>query len=269
MASNLITIKSIMEELRGKSQDRNYGKDEHPAFQDEFARWKGKDSNKEMEFTDDDTEVENGQRRIGKKGKSNKITLTPNRPRVQVTPNEKTTGRRIEDPPKKSRYNKGQMEAFFGPGMRETAPGKQKDQSTRTKKAAELEEGYNKKARLEDEYSEESKEREKGFAVNLEAMDTPLRGKRSSRVTTAKALKIAKTASNVASTEKKKGKKSTFVEVASPPSPLEAINKQGFQYQKCIVGFAIRVDKGQKSKKNFDKKIREALFFLRSHIDED
>ncbi len=92
-----------------------------------------------------------------------------------------------------------------------------------------MEEGYNKKARLEDKYSEESKEREKGFTVNLEAMDTPLRGKRSSRVTTAKkALKIAKTASNVASTEKKKGKKATFVEVALAPSPLEAIEIQGF-----------------------------------------
>ncbi len=124
MAGNLITIKSIMEELRGKFQDRNYGKDEHPAVEDEATRGEGKDSNKEMEFTDNDTEVEKGQRRIGKKGKSNKITLTPNRPGVQVTPNEKTAGRRIQDPPKKSSYNKGQLEAFFKPGMRETAPGK-------------------------------------------------------------------------------------------------------------------------------------------------
>ncbi len=57
------------------------------------------------------------------------------------------------------------------------------------------------------------------------------------------------------------------MEVTSAPSPLKAINKQGFRYQKCVVGFAIRVDKGQKSKENFDKKIGEALFFLRSHID--
>ncbi len=99
---------------------------------------------------------------------------------------KKTAGGHIQDPLKKSRYNKGQLEAFFGSGTRETAPGKQIEQSTRTKKAVELEEGYNKKARLEDEYSEESKEREKGFTVNLEAMDTPLRGKRSSRGTTTK-----------------------------------------------------------------------------------
>jgi hypothetical protein len=117
---------------------------------------------------------------------------------------------------------------------------------------------------------EESKEREKGFAVNLEAMDTPLRGKRSLRITTAKkVLKTAKTACNVASTKKKKGKKATFTEVASGPSALEAIKKQGFLYRKCVVGFAIRVDKGQKSKEYFDKKIGEALFFLRSHTKEE
>jgi hypothetical protein len=60
-----------------------------------------------------------------------------------------------------------------------------------------------------------------------------------------------------------------FVEVALAPSPLEAVKKQGFQYQKCIVGFAIRVDKGQKSTENFDKKIGEALFILKSFIDEE
>jgi hypothetical protein len=208
MAGNLITIKSIMEELRGKFQDRNYGKDEHPAIKDEDARGEGKDSVEEMEFTDNGTEVEKGQTHVRKKVKSNKITLTPNRPGVQVTPNGKMAGRRIQDTPQKIRYIKGQLEVFFGPGTRETTPCKQKERSTRTKKAAELEEGYNKKARLEDEYSEESKEREKGFAVNLEAMDTPLRGKRSLRITTAKkALKTAKTASNVASMKRRKGRK--------------------------------------------------------------
>jgi hypothetical protein len=139
MAGNLITIKSIIEELRGRSQDRNHGKDEHPAIKDEDARGEGKDSVEEMEFTDNGTEVEKGQRRIRKKGKSNKITLIPNRPRVQVTPNEKTAGRHIQERPKKSRYNKGQLETFFGSGTRETAPSKQKKQSTRTKKVAESE----------------------------------------------------------------------------------------------------------------------------------
>jgi hypothetical protein len=116
-----------MEELRGKSQDRNYGKDEHPAIKDEVARGEGKDSNKEIEFTDGNTEMEKGQRRIKKKWKSNKITLTPNRTGVQVIPNEKMAGGHIQDPPKKFRYNKGQLKAFFGPGKRETTPVKQNE----------------------------------------------------------------------------------------------------------------------------------------------
>jgi hypothetical protein len=90
-----------------------------------------------------------------------------------------------------------------------TAPGRQKERPSWIKKAAELVEGSNKKARSEDKYSKESKGREnKGFEVNLEAMDTPLRGKGSSGITSAKkALKTAKIASNIAATKKKKGRK--------------------------------------------------------------
>ena len=59
-----------------------------------------------------------------------------------------------------------------------------------------------------------------------------------------------------------------FVEAASAPAP-EVTKKPGFLYPKCVVGFAIRVEKDQKSKENFDKKIGVALFFLRSHIDKE
>jgi hypothetical protein len=41
-----------------------------------------------------------------------------------VTPNGKLTGEQAQDPPKKSQYNKGQLEAFFGTGTRVTAPGR-------------------------------------------------------------------------------------------------------------------------------------------------
>ncbi len=103
-------------------------------------------------------------------------------------------------------------------------------------------------------------------------MDTPLRGKRSSKITSAKkSLKAIKIASDIASTVKKKGKKATFAEAVSAetPSQPEASKKEGIVYQKCVVGFPIRLDKGQKSKENFDKKVGEALFFLCTHIDEE
>ncbi len=99
---------------------------------------------------------------------------------MHVTPNSKLTDGQPQDPPKKSQYNKGQLDAFFGSGMRVTAPGKQKDWPTRTKTAAVPDDGSNKKARLEDKYRDEEKEGERKFAVNLKAMDTPLRGKGSS-----------------------------------------------------------------------------------------
>jgi hypothetical protein len=61
----------------------------------------------------------------------------------------------------------GQLEAFFGPGMRVTAPGKQKDWPTRTKTAAVLDDSSNKKARSEDEYTDEENKGERRFAVTL------------------------------------------------------------------------------------------------------
>jgi hypothetical protein len=36
---------------------------------------------------------------------------------------------------------------------------------------------------------------------------------------------------------------------------------------KCVVGFAIRVDKGNNAKGGFDKKIAEGLSFLRKYLD--
>jgi hypothetical protein len=64
-----------------------YKWEEHPAVESEVARCGRKDSVDAMDFTDDDTKGEKGQRQVGKKVKSNKITLTPNRPGFQVTPN--------------------------------------------------------------------------------------------------------------------------------------------------------------------------------------
>ncbi len=77
---------------------------------------------------------------------------------------------------------------------------------------------------------------------------------------------MSQIADNVEKVTVKKGKKASFGEVASIP-PLAAMPKPEVQYNKCVVGFAMRVDKGQKLKENFDKKVGEALTFLRLHID--
>ncbi len=61
-----------------------------------------------------------------------------------------------------------------------TAPSKQKDWPKRIKMAAAPDDSSNKKARLEDKYTDKEKEGERRCAVNLKAMDTPLMGKGSS-----------------------------------------------------------------------------------------
>jgi hypothetical protein len=153
-----------------------------------------------------------------------------------VTLNGKMIGGQLQDTPKKSRYNKGQLEALFGPGTRVTAPGKQKDQLTRTKMTAALDDSSNKKAQLEDKYTDEEKEGERRF--DLKAMDTPLRGKGSSHIHEGKL-----TTTGAKKTTKKTWKKASFAEAASAPAP-EVAKKPGFLYQKCIAGFATRVEKG-------------------------
>jgi hypothetical protein len=245
-----------------------YEQDKRTDVDEEVSRSRGNSNDTKMEDIEKSIEGEEGLRRVGKKGKSNEITRTPTRPGVQVTPNKKWQ----QVPPKKSRYNKGQLEAFIGPGMRVTVPDNKTGRPARTKKPAKTSKGSNKKARLDDEHLDGSNVRGKGFQVNLEALETPLRGKGSSKITSAKkSFKATKIASNVASTDKKKGKKATFVEAVSAETPLqpETSKKEGIVYQKCIVGFAIRVDKGQKSKETFNKKVGEALFFLCTHIDEE
>ena len=58
-------------------------------------------------------------------------------------------------------------------------------------------------------------------------------------------------------------KKATFAETVKK----EATQAQCIEYKKCIVGFAIRVDKGNNTKGGFDKKLTEGLTFMQTYID--
>ncbi len=60
----------------------------------------------------------------------------------------------MQEPPQKCRYNKGQLEAFFNPGTRVTAPDNKTGRPVQTKKPAKMSKRFNKKARLDDEHSE-------------------------------------------------------------------------------------------------------------------
>ncbi len=61
----------------------------------------------------------------------------------------------------------------------------------------------------------------------------------------------------------KSKKKATFAETVKK----EANQAQREEYKKCTIGFAIRVDKGNKTKGGFDKKLLEGLTFMQTYID--
>ncbi len=65
-------------------------------------------------------------------------------------------------------------------------------------------------------------------------------------------------------TEQKAKKSAAFVESASngAPQKLEAT----IQYNKCVICFAIRVDKGKDTKAGFNKKIIAGFSFLQNYI---
>jgi hypothetical protein len=65
--------------------------------------------------------------------------------------------------------------------------------------------------------------------------------------------------------EKKDKKTATFVEAASKGAAWRPEAK--VKYNKCVVAFAIRVDKGKDTEAAFDKKIVADLSFLQNYID--
>ncbi len=60
----------------------------------------------------------------------------------------------------------------------------------------------------------------------------------------------------------KSKKKATFAETVEK----EATQVQRIEYKKCVVSFAIRVNKGSNTKGGFDKKLIEGLTFMQTYI---
>jgi len=49
--------------------------------------------------------------------------------------------------------------------------------------------------------------------------------------------------------------------------PTEVVKEKPIAYKECVVGFAIRVNKGNNTKLAFDKKLMEGLKFIQQYID--
>ncbi len=109
-----------------------------------------------------------------------------------------------------------------------------------------------KRTKSDDEGSALGGEQSNVAMVNLEAMKESLRKKGAGTV-------------KPKGSKKKNKKTATFAEATSKGA-LRKLEPE-VKYNKCVVAFAIRVDKGKDIKVDFDKKIVAALSFLQTYID--
>jgi hypothetical protein len=109
-----------------------------------------------------------------------------------------------------------------------------------------------KRTKSDDQGSALGREQPNGAMVSLEAMKESLRKKGAGTVKPKRS--------------KKKDKKTAmFAKAASNGASRKPEPK--VKYNKCVVAFVIRVDKGKDTKVGFDKKIVAALSFLQTYID--
>jgi hypothetical protein len=209
------------------------------------------------------------------------ITATPIK--AEVTPNRKQGRERKQEAPKKLQgiVKKG-LDDYFGKGKRIPAPSMKGDpvtmvmqrrnacsaKSLRTE-SANNNEGQNKKPKSDNEdlAEEENQEGKKGleeeegwggFVVDLESMSILMK-KKSTKAKSNK--KVAK------DKQEEKKKKATFRQDEPQETGGKKDEEEVAVYFTCIVGFAIRVDKGNNAKGGFDKKILEGLAFLCKYLD--
>jgi hypothetical protein len=129
------------------------------------------------------------------------------------------------------------------------------------------EDGQNKKPRSDDEESggEESTQKKSkeegaqaGFVVDLESMSASMKRK---------SLKATAARHKKDSAKKTPKKKATFALAKTAKAGEKKAKEKVAVCHKCVVGFAIRVDKGNNTKRGFDRKISEGLAFLREYLD--
>jgi hypothetical protein len=213
--------------------------------------------------------------------KSADITATPMR--AEVTLNGKQGREHKQEAPKKSRgIVKNGLDDYFGKGKGISVPSTKGDpvttvvqrrnsrgaKSLRTE-SSNNDKGQNKKPRSDnkDLAGEENQKGKKdleeeegwgGFVVDLESMSTLMK-KKSTK---------AKSNKKVAKDKQEEKKKKATLRLDKPQETGgKKDNEEVAICFKCVVGFAIRVDKGNNAKGGFNKKISEGLAFLREYLD--
>jgi hypothetical protein len=203
--------------------------------------------------------------------KSNDITMTPAWTQ-RITDLISTMGEEEQSAPKKTpSARKKDLLAFFGEGARVQPPSMdgtpieaakvRRNPGSRilgtTKKQDNLDssDAVGRKKSISND--EESLEK----VANLEEMDEmPLKPKglkSKPRKGLARKDKVAKTPDSGR-------KKATFAETVGK----EVVKEKDIEYKKCVVGFAIRVDKTKDTKGGFDQKLNEGLRFMQTYINQ-
>ncbi len=215
--------------------------------------------------------------------KSNNIINTP--ARATVTPNGKQHRERKQDNPKKYRGDiKKGIKVYFGKGKRVSAPStegnpvttvvqRREHQGAKSYRAegASNDKGRTKKHSSDDKdlggeeskkvnEGSEGKEEQAVFVVDLKSMGAPL--KKKSTKENQRKKKAAK------DTKEKQKKKASFqLQEETQETEGKKNKEEAAICFRCVVGFTIRVDKGNNIKGGFDKKIAEGLAFLCEYLD--
>ena len=148
---------------------------------------------------------------------------------------------------------------------------KKRDKSNTKPQGTEGKEGQNtKKPRSDDEQSvgKQSKGTEQaGHTVDLESMSALLR-KKSPKTKISKPKKNKeKQEESTRKPDQTPRKKATFAPEKTDKSGKKKEEEEVAVNFQCVIGFAIRVDKGNNIKGGFDKKLTKGLTFLREFVD--
>jgi hypothetical protein len=208
--------------------------------------------------------------------KSNKITSTPMRGRaLAITPNAKKASKREQSLAKKSRKmrKKGLLE-YFGDGPRVQGPSTKgalikavKNRREKNGRDSNLTKKKDSSKQNKAIGRKKSKSDDKELVVHkvdlekMEKMPLKVKGKKDSMKKAKKKNKKGKS-----NTPKSGGrKKATFNKTAEQ----DTVEEKEIKYKSCVVGFAVRVDKGKDKKGAFDKEIIKGLTFMQMYINQN
>jgi hypothetical protein len=201
--------------------------------------------------------------------KSDNITMIPARESRNTT---STNTNREQSAPKKTRCERKQgLLKFFRDGARVPPPSTEgtpmdaakmrRNSATGTSGSKNKRDSIDGKEVISSKKSKSDDEESHGEVADLEKMEeTPLK------------LKGTRSRSKKGSTKKDKAKKTpesrrkktSFAETVGK----EVVKEKEVEYKKCVVGFAIRVNKTKDTKGGFDKKLNKGLIFMQTYIDQ-